>query len=46
VNGVGGEAFADFVLASETQAVIKMFGADKYGRALFVPIAGRKDEDF
>ena len=45
VNAVGGKAFADFMLASETQATIKSFGVDKYGQALFVPIAGKKDED-
>jgi tungstate transport system substrate-binding protein len=46
VNAQGGKAFADFMLAPETQAVIKTFGVDKYGQALFVPIAGKKDEDF
>jgi tungstate transport system substrate-binding protein len=46
VNTAGGKAFADFMLAAETQAVIKTFGVDKYGQPLFVPIAGRKDEDF
>jgi tungstate transport system substrate-binding protein len=46
VNAAGGKAFAQFMLAPETQAVIKTFGADKYGQPLFVPIAGRKDEDF
>jgi tungstate transport system substrate-binding protein len=46
VNAAGGKAFADFMLAPETQAVIKTFGVDKYGQALFVPIAGKKDEDF
>ena len=46
VNTAGGKAFAAFMLAPETQAVIKTFGVDKYGQALFVPIAGRKDEDF
>jgi tungstate transport system substrate-binding protein len=46
VNAVGGKAFADFMLAPETQAVIKTFGVEKYGQALFVPIAGKKDEDF
>jgi tungstate transport system substrate-binding protein len=34
------------MLAPETQAVIKNFGVDKYGQPLFVPIAGKKDEDF
>ena len=46
VNTAGGKAFADFMLAAGTQAVIKTFGIDKYGQALFVPIAGKKDEDF
>ena len=46
VNTAGGKAFAAFMLAPETQAVIKSFGVDKYGQPLFVPIAGKKDEDF
>jgi len=45
VNTAGGQAFADFMLAPETQAVIKAFGVEKYGQALFVPIAGKRDED-
>ena len=45
VNVAGGKAFADFMVASETQAVIKTFGVDKYGQPLFVPIAGKKEED-
>ncbi|HEY7204072.1 MAG TPA: substrate-binding domain-containing protein [Methylomirabilota bacterium] len=46
VNVAGGKAFAEFILAPETQAVIKTFGVDKYGQPLFVPIAGKRDEDF
>jgi tungstate transport system substrate-binding protein len=46
VNAAGGKAFADFMVAPETQAVISTFGVDRYGRPLFVPIAGKKDEDF
>ena len=46
VNTAGGKAFADWMLSSETQAVIKTFGVDKYGQPLFVPIAGKNDEDF
>jgi tungstate transport system substrate-binding protein len=46
VNAAGGKAFAEFMLAPQTQAVIKTFGVDKYGQPLFVPIAGKKDEDF
>ena len=45
VNTAGGKAFADFMLAPETQGVIKTFGVDKYGQPLFVPIAGKKDDD-
>ena len=46
VNAAAGKAFADFMLSSETQQTIKTFGVDKYGQPLFVPIAGKKDEDF
>ena len=46
VNAAGGKAFADFMLVPEVQAVIRTFGVDKYGQALFVPIAGKKNEDF
>lgn len=46
VNAAGGKAFADFMVAPETQAVIKIFGVDKFGQPLFVPIAGKRDADF
>jgi tungstate transport system substrate-binding protein len=46
VNVVGGKAFADFMVAPDTQAVIKTFGVDRYGQPLFVPIAGKSDADF
>jgi tungstate transport system substrate-binding protein len=46
VNVAGGKAFAEFMLSPEVQAVIRAFGVDKYGEPLFVPIAGKKDEDF
>jgi tungstate transport system substrate-binding protein len=45
VNAKGGKAFADFMLDPDTQAAIKAFGVDKYGQPLFVPVAGKKDED-
>ncbi len=45
VNVAGGKSFAEFMLAPETQAVIKAFGVDRYGQPLFVPVAGKKDED-
>jgi tungstate transport system substrate-binding protein len=46
VNVAGSKAFADFMVAPETQAAIKTFGVDKFGQALFVPIAGKTDADF
>jgi len=46
VNTAGGRAFADFMLSPEVQAVIKTFGLNTYGQPLFVPIAGKTDEDF
>jgi tungstate transport system substrate-binding protein len=45
INAVGGKAFADFMVAPATQAVIKTFGLEKYGRSLFVPVAGMKEEE-
>ena len=46
VNAAGGKALADFLLSAEAQAVIRTFGADRYGRALFVPVAGKTEGDF
>lgn len=46
VNAAGGKAFADFILSPPTQEVIRTFGVDRYGQPLFVPIAGKGDEDF
>ena len=45
INAAGGKAFADFMVAPATQAVIKTFGLEKYGRPLFVPVAGMKEEE-
>lgn len=45
VNHDGGRAFADFMLAPETQAYIANFGVRKFGQPLFIPQAGRREED-
>jgi tungstate transport system substrate-binding protein len=45
VNAPAGKAFADFMVAPETQEIIRTFGVDRYGQPLFVPIAG-KPTDF
>lgn len=41
VNADGAKAFADFMVAPETQKVIGEFGVDKYGEPLFFPDAGK-----
>ena len=44
VNAAGAKAFADYVTGVDGQAIIKIFGLDKYGQPLFVPDAGKTDE--
>jgi tungstate transport system substrate-binding protein len=44
INTVGGKAFADFMVAPQTQAVIKSFGVEKFGQPLFIPVAGMREE--
>ncbi len=45
INAAAGRAFADFMVAPETQTVIKNFGVERFGQSLFVPIAGKKEEE-
>lgn len=45
INAAGGKAFADFMVAPQTQNVIKNFGVEKFGQSLFVPVAGKKEEE-
>lgn len=45
INAEGAKAFADFMVAKETQDVIAKFGVDKYGQPLFFPDADKKDSD-
>ncbi len=45
VNVAGGKAFADFMVAKDTQDIIKTYGVEKFGAPLFFPDAGRKEED-
>jgi len=45
INIAGGKAFADFMLAPQTQAVIKNFGIARFGQPLFVPVAGMREEE-
>ena len=43
VNADGAKAFSDFMLSAETQGIIKTFGVEKYGGALFFPDAGKPE---
>src|SRR5690348_6246454 len=45
INSEGGKAFADFMIAPQTQNVIRTFGVEKFGQSLFVPVAGKKEEE-
>ena len=45
VNAAGGGAFAAFMVSADVQKIIKTFGVDKYGQALFVPLAGMKEDE-
>jgi tungstate transport system substrate-binding protein len=45
VNTAGAKAFADFMVAKDTQGIIKTFGVDKFGSPLFFPDAGKKEEE-
>ena len=43
VNIEGAKAFSDFMVSTETQNIIKTFGVEKYGGALFFPDAGKPE---
>jgi len=43
VNAKGAKAFADFMVAKETQAIVATFGIDKFGSPLFFPDAGKPE---
>lgn len=45
INSPGGKAFADFMVAPQTQNLIKSFGMEKFGQSLFVPVADKKEEE-
>ena len=43
VNAEGGKAFAEFMVAKDTQDIIGKFGVEKFGQPLFFPDAGKPD---
>lgn len=44
VNAAGGKAFADFLLSAKVQDVLKSFGKEKFGEALFYSDVGKTEE--
>ena len=45
VNATGGKAFADFMVSTTAQEVVKSFGIEKFGEPLFYPDAGKREEE-
>jgi len=45
VNAEGAKAFVEFMVSPETQKIIADFGKDRYGQALFVPDAGKSEDE-
>jgi tungstate transport system substrate-binding protein len=45
INSAGGKAFADFMVSPRTQKVIQSFGVERFGQSLFIPVAGKKEEE-
>ena len=45
INTVAAKVFAAFMVSSATQEAIKNFGMDQFGQSLFVPVAGKKEEE-
>jgi tungstate transport system substrate-binding protein len=45
INSPGGKAFADFLVSPRAQKLIRDFGVEKFGQPLFVPVAGKKEDE-
>ena len=45
INAAGGKALADFMVSPEAQALIKTYGVEKFGEPLFVPVAGKGEDE-
>ncbi|MEX2238444.1 MAG: substrate-binding domain-containing protein [Dehalococcoidia bacterium] len=45
VNEDGARAFAEFLVSEEAQAFIETFGVDEFGEPLFVPDAGKTEDE-
>lgn len=45
-NQLGAKAFSDFLLSDEGQTLIRDYGKDKFGQALFFADGGKTEKDF
>lgn len=45
INAAGGKALADFMVSPPAQSFIRSFGLEKFGEPLFVPVAGKREEE-
>ena len=43
-NHAGGRAFSDFLLSAEAQEVIRTYGVERFGQALFFPDGGKSED--
>ena len=44
LNSVGAKAFSEFLVGSEAQEIIRVFGVEQYGQPLFFPDAGKSED--
>jgi len=45
INAEGAKAFVEFMVSPDTQKIIENFGKDKYGEPLFIPDAGKNEDE-
>ncbi len=45
INADGAAAFVDFMVSDETQALIGEFGVEEFGQPLFIPDAGKPEDE-
>lgn len=45
VNNEGAKSFSTFLVSKSAQDIIRNFGKEKFGQPLFIPDAGKKEED-
>jgi tungstate transport system substrate-binding protein len=45
INAEGAKAFVEFMISPDTQKIIEDFGKDKYGEPLFIPDAGKNEDE-